>query len=56
MFLTLLVYFCCQVFIVILIVMWDPTDKNTTDVLKLTYHYCILADHLAQKPDDVFVN
>ena len=35
--------------------MWDPTRKNTTDVLKLTCHYCI-ADYLAQKPDDGFVN
>jgi len=39
-----------------LIIMWDPTGKKTTDVLKLTCHYCILADYLAQKPDDGFVN
>jgi hypothetical protein len=28
--------------------MWDPMGKDTTDVLILTCHYCILAYYLAQ--------
>ena len=35
--------------------MWDPTGKNTTDVLRLTCHSCILAGDLVQRPNDGLV-
>jgi len=40
----------------ILIVMRNPTGQNTTDVLKLTCHYFILAVYLLQRPDGGLVN
>jgi len=48
MFLTLIVHFTITIFTVILIVMYDPTGKNTTDVLKLTSNYFSLAVYLVQ--------
>ena len=48
MFLTLIPHFTITIFTVMLIVMQDPTGKNTTDVLKLTSHYFILAVYLVQ--------
>jgi len=49
-------FFTITVFIVMLIVMWDPTGKNTTDVLRLTRHYFILTACLVQKPDNGLVH
>ena len=39
-----------------LIVMWNPTVKDTTVVLKWTYYYNIPAVYLVQGPDDVLGN
>ena len=38
------------------IVMWGAAGKNTTDVVKLTYYYLILAAYLLESPDDGIIN
>jgi len=36
--------------------MSDPTGKSTTDVVKQTCHYFILAPYLVESPDGGLVN
>jgi len=43
-------------FTVILNVMWNPTRKNTTDALKSTCRYVIVAVYLVQRPIHGLVN
>jgi hypothetical protein len=38
------------------IVTWDPTGKNTADVVKVTRIYFIVAVSFVKSPDDELVN
>jgi hypothetical protein len=46
------VFFTITMLTVMLILIWEPNDKNTIDILRLTCHYFILVACLVQKPDN----
>jgi len=52
MFLILIVYFCFYDFYCNIKCNVGSHIKNTTILLKLTYHYFILSVYLVQRPDD----